>query len=629
MPVNSISYQPAAAQLMAAYRPIVFKVLATETGGDPTPPYVVCDIYIDDTYYKSIFRTTPEPDDLWWFDVSKALQEYLQPDLADVNNTNVLASAHSSAKVFCRFRASGLDDDGFTEEEGVRPVQATRLTDAESGDGYQSNSFFVINAALQHEDNQNLETHLNSYKQGEWSDDAFPLSHRDRYFFCDGDADHFPVVFKGACKQAKMLLYLKLFGETAFVSEEAEDFNTCDPFLYEVAVEANTVTVTLEEEIPDGESVLVQYKKTDADTWITAGNYTSSPLSFNVNGDEIAGDYDIRVIRFCTSCFSGDPVYDSFTLSGEVGPLAWRGIHPVCSITPSMTPFYMVLELRNPDQNVTYIPDEISPTTIRTEDVGDLYVKFFSDAAHLIPVNITATDLKIFVKERTETDRDAHPNDFINELMNTYTISPAGVNEFLLEAAIRTNYREDYYVTYPTLDGFQDTSYDYTPFLTHLWQQTSTGEVEYEDLEEYNTDTNIATGNTKPNIDSDPDYIAPAENLDACPLGPQKVNISYSTLLDVLKVDLYYDLAHHYAELAETEDQASNFLMAAPKYIDITVTVKATTTDPANLTGIVKCRVQYYNGTSYVTAEFNVPDNVEYTLPQTFQNIVNISLNNY
>lgn len=109
MPVTSITYQAATGQLLAAYRPIIFKVEATSTSGLPVPPYVIADIYIADKYYKSVIRTSPEAsDDLasyWNFDISDALQEYLQPDLAVINNSDVLAAVHASAKVMVRFRS--------------------------------------------------------------------------------------------------------------------------------------------------------------------------------------------------------------------------------------------------------------------------------------------------------------------------------------------------------------------------------------------------------------------------------------------------------------------------------------------------------------------------------------------
>lgn len=46
----------------------------------------------------------------------------------------------------------------------------------------------------------------------------------------------------------------------------------------------------------------------------------------------------------------------------------------------------------------------------------------------------------------------------------------------------------------------------------------NTGEAFYRFLEQYNIDTDAVTGVTKINIDTDPDYVAPAENLVSCPV---------------------------------------------------------------------------------------------------------------
>lgn len=53
-----------------------------------------------------------------------------------------------------------------------------------------------------------------------------------------------------------------------------------------------------------------------------------------------------------------------------------------------------------------------------------------------------------------------------------------------------------------------------------------TGEVSFSTLAEYDVLNEEYTGVTKPNIDTDPDYIAPYEDLDICPIGMQ-----YSRLL--------------------------------------------------------------------------------------------------
>lgn len=46
----------------------------------------------------------------------------------------------------------------------------------------------------------------------------------------------------------------------------------------------------------------------------------------------------------------------------------------------------------------------------------------------------------------------------------------------------------------------------------------NTGKKAYRTLEQYNTVTFMATGTTKPNVDTDPDYFPPVDDLDTCPV---------------------------------------------------------------------------------------------------------------
>lgn len=46
----------------------------------------------------------------------------------------------------------------------------------------------------------------------------------------------------------------------------------------------------------------------------------------------------------------------------------------------------------------------------------------------------------------------------------------------------------------------------------------NTGYKVYNTLEEYDTATGVATGNTKPNVDTDPDYVAPVYDTTTCPI---------------------------------------------------------------------------------------------------------------
>src|SRR5690606_35488515 len=54
---------------------------------------------------------------------------------------------------------------------------------------------------------------------------------------------------------------------------------------------------------------------------------------------------------------------------------------------------------------------------------------------------------------------------------------------------------------------------------------TRTGFVAYSTLSEYDNILQSFTGNVKPNVDTDSDYVAPHEDLDACPIGLEYTRI--------------------------------------------------------------------------------------------------------
>ena len=72
----------------------------------------------------------------------------------------------------------------------------------------------------------------------------------------------------------------------------------------------------------------------------------------------------------------------------------------------------------------------------------------------------------------------------------------------------------------------------------------NTGLKIYQDLEEFNSITGIATGNTKPNVDTDPDYIAPVQDLTLCPLPsvpfdvfPKNISLGAESSNQIISVD--------------------------------------------------------------------------------------------
>lgn len=644
MPVTSVTYQPSIGQLLAAYRPIVFKVEATSTSGDPVPPYVVADIYIADKYYKSIIRTSAEASDilssLWRFDISDAMQEYLQPDIAVITNAQVLAAVHASAKVMVRFRASDLDEDGFTVEEGSpKPIQATKNTASVAGSGLQSNTIFVLNSALQHEDNQNMETHLNSFKQGSWGANAFPLTHRNRYFFCPNDSDHFPMVFTGDCIDADMTLHYRLRGSSSFSSVTGGGGAGCDPIGFaSIAVTGNQVSVFMDvEAVPTGQYVIAEYRKVGDSVWIWTGVNYGGNFSFNVNGADIAGDYEIRMTTFCTPCQSGS-VVDEFTLSGSVLNTEWRGINPFCVVQNPSSPIYIVLETRNLVTDDSYFPSDLYRTSRVQLAMVDLYAKFYSDASHLTPVSVTASDLKIYVKKQDLQNQSSSAG-FSTQTVNTvipFTVDPAGVEVLLgqvTQQMIVQSYETPWDGTgFPTVAATNTNNSSYTVYPDHQLTSGNTGFRAFADLQEYNTDTGTPIlGSTKANDSGDPDYIAPTSDEAICPAGPPTTTVSYGYDLEIAKVEIIAGGVSTYAQtVTDTDSGGHYYAYHIPKNTDISVTVKAKTLNAGNTSGVVKANVTYVDSVGVThSAIFNVPNNVETTLPQVFQNVQNINISNY
>jgi hypothetical protein len=639
MPVTSIPYQPATGQLIAAYRPIVFKVQATATGGGVTPPFVICDIYLADVYYKSLIRTAPESIastySVFQFDISDALQEYLQADLATINNNNLLKAPHSSAKVFCRFRSSDIDGNGFTAEEATAPVQGTKFTSPVAGTGTQSNSFFAINSALQHEDNQNLALHLASYKQGAWAANAFPLTHRNRYYFCDNDSDHYPMIFTGDCVSTDILLQYRLKGSNSFAQATAQDINTCAPLNWFVSnVNGNRVEVHMTAPMSAGQSVFVEYKKGADPTWTTAGTFTSQDFFFYVNRSDLSGMYFLGVTTFCTPCLSSNRTLSSFTLSGAVVNLAWRGINPFCVVQSFSPAVYVQLEVRDITTETTDYPDNINPISRTVATKGNLYALFYSDTNLLNPVTVNQTGLKIFIF--ADTFIDYFTNHSQQQIVTTYNVDASGTEVLLGE--VHTKDEQYGYSPYPDIWSSTIINRTFYPYPDKKLTGGNTGEKGFTNLQEYNTITNLPTGATKPNDSGDPDYIEPVSDNATCPNGPDISTVTFGYGLSISNISIYArrvlfsDSIILYNTGIYFDTQAGGYSLTYPlvKNRIWTLTVIAKTLDSGNTTGVIKCTVTFVdiNGVTQVSV-FDVQNNIATPIPAQFQNIVNINISNY
>jgi hypothetical protein len=226
MAVIAITRQPDQNALMAAYNEVIISAKV-----DDVPPVVFCDVYFNGMYYKSFFKTQPFSTDaptstsVFEFDLQDAAQEYLKYQVGPVDDAGIEATVPCMIKCMCRVRSSTLNADGFTVPDGIPPVQGTGSTfPIGSSSGTATNDFYILNCALQHDDNQVLADHLNSFKKGIWVNTmlskAFPLTHRpDRYKVDLNSSDYFPIVYVGDNDIDGVRLKYRLKGSSLFSSE--------------------------------------------------------------------------------------------------------------------------------------------------------------------------------------------------------------------------------------------------------------------------------------------------------------------------------------------------------------------------------------------------------------------------
>jgi hypothetical protein len=278
----TITTQPTTGRLMAAYRPIV--IAANITGN---PPVAYCDIYIAGSYYKTISKTQPP----FEFDTQDAVQEYIQKFIPSNGGSNV--ETDILHEVYVKIRSSQFDSNGFIQPDTPIPVQATGSTPPVPGGGTSSNVFWAVNAALQHEDNQYLETHLNTFKNGTWANNVYPLTHRpNAYRLCKIDSDFFPVVNKGNTINCLRLNY-KLKGQNTF--QQATNCNYgCSPvsFTLNSPLPGASVGVPYTLNIPLSGSAPFVFNPTTMPPWMS-GNIVGNVLQLS-GTPNAAGQYDVE-----------------------------------------------------------------------------------------------------------------------------------------------------------------------------------------------------------------------------------------------------------------------------------------------------------------------------------------------
>lgn len=246
MPILSIIQQPAPAETVAAYRPIILRVVAQSTDGTPVPPVVYCDVYIDGKYIKSYEKTQyaslGSGNSEWEFNIMRTCQELLEKSIPANGSPNITSALGTVKRVFCRFAASGINGDGFIERElygGLAPVQGTSANPSVPGTGIQTNDFYVLNATILHEKNQSLLSRLNFIKKGVWDALVWPLSERPNLEAVSRDANNFFPILHGDQITFKCLrLNYKKRGSNGYTQEQNCSPGTCTLVISNLFVEA-------------------------------------------------------------------------------------------------------------------------------------------------------------------------------------------------------------------------------------------------------------------------------------------------------------------------------------------------------------------------------------------------------
>ncbi|WP_139326098.1 hypothetical protein [Chryseobacterium gambrini] len=275
------------------------------------PTVVYCDIYLNGTYYKTLNRTAFISDDgiapEYEFDIQDAVQEVMSYSLPTMDGNQIEDHTDNLKTVFVKFRNAYLDANGFNVSEQTAPVQGTSSSAPVPGAGTQSNSLFVLYAVIQHEENQDFKTLLNSYKTGSWDENTFPLTKRPEDFkMCKKDSSHFPILTDKTAN--KLCIKLKtFFGEEI---ELCSVLNHICPLItnisYSVVDNSNgTQTFTFNWLNPADMSMIssldIYYQEVGQSIWQTdSGSYTPT-RSVTVP----LGKYNFR-FGFVGSCDMGD-----------------------------------------------------------------------------------------------------------------------------------------------------------------------------------------------------------------------------------------------------------------------------------------------------------------------------------
>lgn len=196
----TIRNQPESGKILAAYQQILINAEITANIFPPITPVVYCDIYINDTFYrtlsKSFYNSKTSLVANYIFDIKRPLQDYLKQIYPSFAGSTVVLSDITS--VYVKIRLSFYNSDNLLVQDDPIPIQATDTTIAVAGAGYESNHFYVVNAKLKFTDNQDFATHTTYFRPSGWVIGSYPLTHRGQdYEVTLNDSDYYPIISIG------------------------------------------------------------------------------------------------------------------------------------------------------------------------------------------------------------------------------------------------------------------------------------------------------------------------------------------------------------------------------------------------------------------------------------------------
>lgn len=321
----------------------------------------------------------------------------------------------------------------------------------------------------------------------------------------------------------------------------------------------------------------------------------------------------------------------------------WKGINQFCNLQNlGSSPVYYKVTLQNPVGPTTvYTPNGTAPTTSEDTTTTDLLIQFYSDSGLTTPVVVTQSGLILFLKltntiTATNYDSSGNPTSYsyVQESVQYFQVNAAGNNVVIPSIdKLVTDY------DHPTmLPGTRRVTFNVaTAFAVFPSKQIfmpNNGIKGFNDLAQYYITTQLPTGVTKPNLNTDPDYIAPTSDTINCAIAVGQLSLSYGYALDVKIMNLTGDSTGLVTGTLVADTTSGGYSYVLPAFVtdeNVRMDVKIKTLDSGNISGSVWVRITWraMGTNSDTVSQIQVPSDTETNISSVFQNIRNVNISNY